>query len=102
MTKPPQGRLIHLSPQASLVYCDNISAIYLSHNPVQHQRTKDIEMDIHFVREKVALGHVKILHVPSSYQYANIFTKGLPRQLFTDSKSSLSVRPPPAPTEGVY
>lgn len=41
-------------PKATLVYCDNVSAIYLSGNPVQHQRTKHIEMDIHFVREKVA------------------------------------------------
>ena len=40
--------------KATLVYCDNISAIYLSGNPVQHLRTKHIEMDIHIVREKVA------------------------------------------------
>ncbi|KAK4378517.1 hypothetical protein RND71_000379 [Anisodus tanguticus] len=88
--------------KASLVYCDNISAIYLSHNPVQHHRTKHIEMDIHFVREKVVIGHVKVLYVPSSYQYTNILTKGLPRRLFLDFRSSLSIRPPPAPTEGVY
>ncbi|KAK4354380.1 hypothetical protein RND71_026574 [Anisodus tanguticus] len=88
--------------KASVVYCDNISAIYLSHNPIQHQRTKHIEIDIHFVREKVALSHVIVLHVPSSYQYADIFTQGLPRQLFLDFRSSLSVRPPPAQSEGVY
>ncbi|KAK4353197.1 hypothetical protein RND71_028715 [Anisodus tanguticus] len=87
--------------KTSLVYCDNISTVYLSHNLVQHQRTKNIEMDIHFVREKVAMSHVRVLHVPSSYQYADIFTKGLPRQLFLDFRSRLSVRPPPAPTEGV-
>ncbi|KAJ9551616.1 hypothetical protein OSB04_015661 [Centaurea solstitialis] len=92
---------LHCSPQkATLVYCDNVSAVYLASNPVQHQRTKHIEIDIHFVREKVALGHVRVLHVPSSFQYADIFTKGLPRQLFLDFRSSLSVRPPPAPTEG--
>ncbi|KAK4372470.1 hypothetical protein RND71_007854 [Anisodus tanguticus] len=79
--------------KASFVYCDNISVIYLSHNPVEHQRTKHIEMYIHFVREKVALGHVKVLHVPSSYQYADIFTKCLPRQLFLDFRSSLNVWP---------
>ncbi|XP_060170331.1 uncharacterized mitochondrial protein AtMg00810-like [Lycium barbarum] len=39
--------------KATLVYCDNVSAIYLSGNPVHHQRTNHIEMDIHFVREKV-------------------------------------------------
>ncbi|XP_021774358.1 uncharacterized protein LOC110738302 [Chenopodium quinoa] len=63
--------------RASLVYCDNISVVYLSCNPIQHQRTKHIKMDIHFVRDKVALGEIKVLHVPSSYQYADIFTKGI-------------------------
>lgn len=43
---------------ATLVYCDNISAVYLSTNPVKHQRTKHVEIDIHFVREKVAMGQV--------------------------------------------
>ncbi|KAL8096904.1 hypothetical protein AgCh_030112 [Apium graveolens] len=45
--------------KATIVYCDNVSAIYLSGNPVHHQRTKHIEMDIHFVHEKVALGQWK-------------------------------------------
>ncbi|GKB78558.1 ribonuclease H-like domain-containing protein [Tanacetum coccineum] len=67
---------------ATLVYCDNVSAVYLSANPVQHQRTKHIEIDIHFVRDMVAIGHVRVLRVPSCYQYADIFTKGLPSALF--------------------
>jgi len=67
----------------TLVYCDNVSVVYLSGNPVQHQRTKHIEIDIHFVREKVAHGQVRVLHVPSRYQITDIFTKGLPLQLFT-------------------
>ena len=44
--------------KATIVYCDNVSAIYLSSNPVQHQHTKHIEMNIHFVREKIARGQV--------------------------------------------
>jgi hypothetical protein len=54
-----------LSPPSryTLVYCDNISAVYLSNNPVQHQRTKHVEIDLHFVREKVAIDQVRILHV---------------------------------------
>ncbi|GKG31903.1 ribonuclease H-like domain-containing protein [Tanacetum coccineum] len=48
---------------ATLVYCDNVSAVYMSANPVQHQRTKHIEIDIHFVHDKVATGHVRVLHV---------------------------------------
>lgn len=85
---------------ATLVYCDNVSAVYLSGNPIQHQRTKHVELDIHFVREQVQIGTVRVLHVPSEFQYADIFTKGLPRQLFTRFRSSLSIRPPPAPTAG--
>ena len=53
-------------PHATLVYCDNISAVYLSTNLVHHQRTKHVEIDIHFVRERVALGAVRVLHVPTS------------------------------------
>ena len=85
---------------ATIVYCDNVSAIYLSTNPVQHQRTKHIEIDIHFVRERVAVGTVRVLHVPSAHQYADIFTKGLPSSLFTSFRSSLSVHPPYATTAG--
>ncbi|KAJ9566959.1 hypothetical protein OSB04_002925 [Centaurea solstitialis] len=84
--------LHHAPTKATIVYCDNVSAIYMSSNPVQHQRTKHIEIDIHFVRDKVALGHVRVLHVPSSSQYADIFTKGLPHSLFSDFKSSLNIR----------
>ncbi|GJX21925.1 ribonuclease H-like domain-containing protein [Tanacetum coccineum] len=74
---------------ATLVYCDNVSEVYMSANPVQHQRTKHIEIDIHFVHDMVKAGHVRILHVPSRFQYADIFTKGLPSALFEDFRSSL-------------
>jgi hypothetical protein len=63
--------------RSTLVYCDNVSAIYLSTNPVQHQRTKHVEIDLHFVRDYVAVGAVRVLHVPTTSQFANIFTKGL-------------------------
>nr|GEZ09959.1 ribonuclease H-like domain-containing protein [Tanacetum cinerariifolium] len=56
---------------ATLVYCDNVSATYLSANPVQHQRTKHIETDIHFVRDLVTAGQVRVLLVPSHYQAIN-------------------------------
>ncbi|GJX14535.1 ribonuclease H-like domain-containing protein [Tanacetum coccineum] len=45
-----------LLTSATLVYCDNVSAVYLSCNPVQHQRTKHIKIDIYFVRDLVAAG----------------------------------------------
>nr|GEV06370.1 ribonuclease H-like domain-containing protein [Tanacetum cinerariifolium] len=79
---------------ATLVYCDKVSAVYLSFNPVQHQRTKHIEIDIHFVHDLVAAGQVHVLRVSSRYQFADIFTKGLPSSF----RTSLSVRCHPAPT----
>ncbi|XP_071727673.1 uncharacterized mitochondrial protein AtMg00810-like [Rutidosis leptorrhynchoides] len=85
---------------ATLVYCDNVSSVYLVSNPVQHQRTRHIEIDIHFVRDLVAQGQVWVLHVPSRYQFADIFTKGLPFALFDEFRSSLSVRHTSAPTAG--
>ncbi|GKE50543.1 ribonuclease H-like domain-containing protein [Tanacetum coccineum] len=83
---------------AILVYCDNVSVVYMTANHVQHQRTKHIKIDIHFVRHMVARGQVRVLHVPSRYQYADIFTKGLPFALFEEFRTSLSVRPSPAQT----
>nr|GEY03582.1 ribonuclease H-like domain-containing protein [Tanacetum cinerariifolium] len=69
---------------ATLVYYDNISVVYMSASPVQHQQTKHIEIDIHFVRDMVTAGQVRILYVPSRYQYDDIFTKGLPSTLFEE------------------
>ncbi|GJT73541.1 ribonuclease H-like domain-containing protein [Tanacetum coccineum] len=85
---------------ATIIYCDNVSVVYLSSNPVQHQRTKHIEIDIHFVRDLVTTGHIRVLHVPSRYQYADIFTKGLPTALFDEFRDRLSVRSSPAQTAG--
>jgi hypothetical protein len=66
----------------------------MSSNPVQHRRTKHIEIDIHFVWEKVALGHVRVLHVPTTTQFADIFTKALATTPFSDIRFSLNVVEP--------
>ncbi|GJZ14501.1 ribonuclease H-like domain-containing protein [Tanacetum coccineum] len=83
---------------AIVVYCDNVSAVDLSSNPVQHQRTKHIEIDIHFVRDQVVVGQVRVLHVPSRYQYADIYTKGFSSALFDEFQTGLSILRPPVPT----
>ena len=77
--------------RSTLVYCDNVSAMYLSTNSFQHQRTKHVEIDLHFVRERVAVGDVRVLHVPTTSQFADIFTKGFPSSVFVDFRSSLNV-----------
>jgi hypothetical protein len=83
----------HHSPLAksTLVYCDNVSAVYLSTNPVQHQRTKHVEIDLHFVRDQVVIGDVRVLHVPTTSRFVDIFTKGLPSSTFSEFRSSLNV-----------
>ncbi|GKA93494.1 ribonuclease H-like domain-containing protein [Tanacetum coccineum] len=87
---------------ATIVYCDNVSDVYLFSNPVQHQHTKHIKIDIHFVRDLVTTGHIRVLHVPSRYQYAYIFTKSLPTALFDEFRDNLSVRSSPAQTARGY
>jgi hypothetical protein len=57
-------------------------------NPVQHQRTKNIEIDLHFDREHVAIGDVRVLHMPTTSQFTDIFTKSL---VFYEFRSSLNV-----------
>jgi hypothetical protein len=64
--------------QATLVYCDNVSAVYLSTNSIQHQRTKHVEIDFHFVYERIAIRDDCVLHVSMTSQFVDIFTKGLP------------------------
>ncbi|XP_021309257.1 uncharacterized protein LOC110432770 [Sorghum bicolor] len=92
---------LHINvPSATIAYCDNISAIYMSKNPVHHRRTKHIEHDIHFVRERVAFGDLRVVHVPTDQQFADVMTKGLPTTTFNTFRSSLTVGPPDAVTAG--
>ncbi|KAK9122624.1 hypothetical protein Sjap_012226 [Stephania japonica] len=70
---------IHISISAPpTIWCDNMSAAALARNPVYHVRTKHIELDIHYVRDKVRrqFGRLGIHHVPTRDQLADIFTKG--------------------------
>jgi histone deacetylase 1/2 len=63
--------------RVACLWCDNIGATYLSANPVFHARTKHIEVDYHFVRERVARRLLDIRFVPSGDQVADGFTKSL-------------------------
>jgi hypothetical protein len=77
--------------RCTLVYCDNISVVYLSTNRVQHQCTKHVEIDLHFVQEKVGISQVRVLYVPTTSQFTDIFTKGLPSSVFNEFRSSLNI-----------
>ncbi|WMV40927.1 hypothetical protein MTR67_034312 [Solanum verrucosum] len=59
------------------LYCDNMGALYMTVNLVMHARTKHVEMDYHFVREKVARGQLLTQFMKSKDQLADIHTKAL-------------------------
>ena len=64
-------------PSIPLVWCDNLSIVLMAANPVQHARTKHVELDMYFVREKVASQQLVVKQVPSTHQVADILTKPL-------------------------
>jgi histone deacetylase 1/2 len=65
-------------PKVACLWCDNLGATYLAANPIFHARTKHIEVDFHFVRERVANRLLDVRFIPSGDQVADGFTKPLP------------------------
>jgi hypothetical protein len=60
-----------------VIYCDNINSILLANNPVYHATTKHIEVHYHFIREKVLVKEIDLIHVNTEDQVVDIFTKAL-------------------------
>ncbi|XP_050231789.2 uncharacterized mitochondrial protein AtMg00810-like [Mercurialis annua] len=87
--------------QTPVLYCDNLSALHMTINPVFHARSKHIELDYHFVREKVALGLLVTKHVPTTYQIADALTKPLPKTALNYCSFKLRLRPRPSLREGI-
>ena len=73
------------------VHCDNKSAIDISKNPVQHSRTKHIDIRHHFIRELVEDNQVVIKHVVTDSQLADIFTKSLECNRFITLRNAIGV-----------
>jgi hypothetical protein len=80
-----------VQPRAPVLWCDNLGATYLSSNPRFHARTKHIEVDFHFVREKVALGALEVRFIASGDQIADIFTKPASKQMLKRQCSNLNL-----------
>lgn len=66
-----------LRQESLKVWCDNMSAINIANNPVQHDRTKHVEIDRFFIKEKIDAGIVSLAYVRSGQQVADCLTKGL-------------------------
>jgi hypothetical protein len=58
---------------------------------MHHQRTKHVEIDLDFIRERVAADDVRVLSISTTLQFADIFTKGLPSRVFVEFRSSLNM-----------
>lgn len=81
---------INITKKAT-IWCDNLSTVSLTANPILHARTKHIELNLYFVREKVLQEIVEVNHLPSTYQRADIFTKALSVKNFLRLKQELNV-----------
>ena len=86
---------------APVLWCDNVSALAWASNPVFHARTKHIEVNYHFVREKVVNRDIIVKFISTLDQVADIFTKGLSSSRFVYLKSKLMVVQPPSPCGGL-
>ncbi|GAA0167719.1 hypothetical protein LIER_22589 [Lithospermum erythrorhizon] len=78
-----------MMPTTPIAYCDNIATTYLSYNPVMHSQTKHISIDYYFVREKVAFCALKVVHVPTSAQFVDVFTKSFSGPKFKQAIANL-------------
>jgi hypothetical protein len=73
------------------LFCDNESAIKISHNPVQHSKTKHIEIRHHFLRDHVLKEDIDIIHVNTEDQLADMFTKPLDEKRFCKLRCELNI-----------
>ena len=80
--------------------CDNRAAISISENPVQHDRTKHVEVDRHFIKEKLEEGVLSLPFVRSEEQLADMLTKAIPAKEFMMILSTLSFGDPTTQLEG--
>ncbi|XP_078165548.1 uncharacterized protein LOC144560258 [Carex rostrata] len=86
-------------PQSEMrLLCDNKAAIDIAHNPVQHDRTKHVEVDRHFIKEKLDAKIISLPFVRSNQQLADVLTKPVSYKIFNDSIERLGMIDIYAPT----
>ena len=78
--------------KATVIFCDNKSAIVMAKNPVYHSRTRHIAIKHHFIREAIEEGEVELNFCRSEEQRADILTKALPKEKFQFLREALGVQ----------
>ncbi|KAJ0503054.1 putative RNA-directed DNA polymerase [Helianthus annuus] len=86
--------------EASRIMCDNKAAIQISENPVQHDRTKHVEVDRHIIKEKLEAKIIELPFVRSEDQLADILTKAVNGKVFNSCLDKLSIGNPTTQLEG--
>ena len=89
MTQPLKDFEIYVKHVPLL--CDNESAIKIAHNPMQHSRTKNIEVCHHFIRGHVVKGDIKLKHVRTDKQLVDIFTNPHDEIVFCRLRGELNI-----------
>ena len=74
------------------LYCDNKAACNIAHNPVQHDRTKHVETDKHFIKEQLEVKIIEVPDVRSQDQLADILTKTISSKVFHQVLSKLGMK----------
>ena len=74
-----------------MVLCDNSNVVQMAHGPVLHAKTKHMELDLFFVREKVLSKKLIVQHIPGYDQWADLLTKPLWSARFSFLSSKLNV-----------
>ena len=85
------------------IHCDNQAALAVAANPVHHEKTKHVDIDCHFIRDKTSEGIITPAYIPSFQQVSVIFTKQLPTKQHQRLLCKLGVQfSPHSQLEGEY